>query len=240
MLLNNIHIILCETSHPGNIGATARAMKNMGLQQLVLVAPKQFPHKEALDRASGADDILENAKVVSSLHQAIADCQWVYGTSARERTFAWPQLTPKQVAEKVQQQISIDEKVAIIFGPEQSGLTNEDLQLCDYHLAIPANPEYSSLNLGQAVQIVTYEIYQAFLDNKDSLAPTLAAPEKATAQSIAQLLAQFERVAIDLDFMDPKNPKKLLPRVQRLLAKAQLETEEVNILRGFLKRVEGK
>lgn len=236
MLKNDIEIILCETSHPGNIGATARAMKNMALNRLVLVSPKQFPHSEAFDRASGADDILQQAKIVKTLKEALSESQWVYGASARGRALMWPVVSPKEMAEKVCIQHENPQKIAIVFGNEQSGLSNEDLQLCDYHVVIPANPLYSSLNLAQAVQVITYEIYQASLKEKESV--LLQQAPKATKENIAQLLSHFAQVAEKIDFMDPKNPKKLIPKMQKLLNKAQLEEEEVNILRGFFRHIE--
>lgn len=238
-----ISIVLCQTSHPGNIGASARAMKNMGLQQLVLVEPAMFPSALATERASGADDILSKAKVYPTLEAGIADCQWLFGTSARSRAFPWPQLTPFEAAAKIMALTAKQQSVGILFGPEQSGLSNDQLQHCDFHIAIPANPEYSSLNLGSAVQIISYEIYQAWLKLKTAAEKSVAmAPlsEKATQQELSGLLEHFAKVAIDIGFLDPKHPKKLLPRLRRLFVKAQLETEEVNLLRGFLKLVQGR
>jgi TrmH family RNA methyltransferase len=237
-MLHNIRIILCQPSHPGNIGATARAMKNMGLSRLTLVAPQLFPHVEAIQRASGADDILTNAKVVQTFEEAIADCQWLFGTSARSREFPWPQLTPFDGAQKVLSFAAIKQEVAIVFGTECSGLTNEQLQRCDYHLTIPTHPSYSSLNLGQAVQILSYEIYQHFLSFQEGV-PLLPNEiiDKASVSEVTGLLHHFEETAIKIGFMHPNHPKKLIPRLKRLFSKAQLEKEEVNILRGFLKLV---
>ncbi len=237
-----ISIVLCQTSHPGNIGASARAMKNMGLQQLVLVEPATFPSALATERASGADDILSKAKVYSTLEEGVADCQWLFGTSARSRAFPWPQLTPFEAAAKIMALTTQQQSVGILFGPEQSGLSNEQLQHCDFHIAIPANPEYSSLNLGSAVQIISYEIYQAWLKLKTDQEKTVSFQlgEKATQQELSGLLEHFSNVAIDIGFLDPKHPKKLLPRLRRLFVKAQLEKEEINLLRGFLKLVQGR
>lgn len=237
-MLQNIRIILCQPSHPGNIGATARAMKNMGLSRLTLVAPQSFPHVEAIQRASGADDILANAKVVQTFEEAIADCQWLFGTSARSREFPWPQLTPFDGAQKVLSFTAMKQEVAIVFGTECSGLTNEQLQRCDYHLTIPTHPSYSSLNLAQAVQILSYEIYQRYLLLSE--VPSSHQPvtiDKATMDEVTGLLQHFEEMAIKIGFMHPNHPKKLIPRLKRLFSKAQLEKEEVNILRGFLKLV---
>jgi len=231
-MLNSIQIVLVEPSHPGNIGAVARAMKNMGLCRLTLVLPEKFPHPEATARASGADDILRHAKVVSSLQEAIGACHWVYGTSARTREFPWPQLTP-DVAAKAILEKSNQQEIAIVFGPERAGLTNEALQACDFHIAILTNPEYSSLNLAQAVQVIAYELFK---QAQGEIVPQ-EAEDKATSEEVAGLLAHFEQAALALNFMDGNHPKKLMPKLRRLFAKAQLEKDEINILRGFLKQV---
>lgn len=239
-MLDKIRIILCQPSHPGNIGACARAMKNMGLTQLTLVRPEIFPHASATERASGADDVLVNAKVVQTLEEGIANCQWLFGTSARSREFPWPQMTPKQAAEKIISFTENQQEIGILFGTERSGLTNAQLQRCDFHLTIPTNPAYSSLNLSQAVQVVCYEIYQSWLTKnmQEASHPTEMLFEKATKEEIAGLLEHFEQTAVRIGFMDPRHPKKLLPRLKRLFSKAQLEKEEINILRGFLKLVQ--
>lgn len=239
-MLNHIRIILCQPSHPGNIGATARAMKNMGLCRLTLVAPELFPHVEAIKRASGADDILAHANVVQTFEEAISDCQWLFGTSARSREFPWPQLTPYEGAQKILSYTAVKQEVGIVFGTERSGLTNEQLQRCDYHLTIPTHPDYSSLNLAQAVQILSYEIYQRFLSLSEGTVTLQEADDainKATMDEVSGLLQHFEEMAIKIGFMHPNHPKKLIPRLKRLFSKAQLEKEEVNILRGFLKLV---
>jgi TrmH family RNA methyltransferase len=232
-MLNNLYIILCETSHPGNIGSAARAMKNMGLSHLRLVSPKHFPDPKADELASQAKDLLEKAEVFSSLEAAISDCHWVYGTSARTRVHPWPQATLKEAVPQILS-ASLTQKIAIIFGPERTGLPNEALARSDYHLTIPTHPEYPSLNLAQAVQLVCYELYQASL----SELPTDEMPEKATAEEVAGLVGHCKSVANALGFMDPQQPKKLMPRLQRLIAKSQLEKEEINILRGFLRLIQ--
>lgn len=236
-MLNKISIILCQTSHPGNIGSVARAMKNMGLSDLRLVAPLQFPHPKALELASGADDLLEQAQVFQTLEPALADCQWLYGTSARQRVHPWPQVTVKGAVPGIMQAIQNKQTVGILFGPERTGLSNEALQRCDFHLTIPSNPAYPSLNLAQAVQILTYEIYQ-MVEEKTHLTNVADLGEKATASEIAGLVEHCKRTAQSLGFMDPEHPKKLMPRLQRLIAKSQLEKEEINILRGFLRLIE--
>jgi tRNA (cytidine32/uridine32-2'-O)-methyltransferase len=239
-MLKNIQIILCEPSHPGNIGATARAMKNMGLSALTLVSPERYPDAEATSRASGADNILEHATVVTDLPAGIATCQWLFGTSARTREFPWPQMTPRQAASKIIELAQGNQKIGILFGPERAGLSNEALQHCDYHIAIPTHPDYPSLNLSQAVQILCYEIYCYAIELQTSLPlPTNNHNfDKATQEEMGGLLAHFEETAVKLGFMDPEHPKKLLPRLRRLFSKSQLEKDEVNILRGFLKQVQ--
>lgn len=237
-MLECISIILCQPSHPGNIGSVARAMKNMGLTQLYLVAPLQFPNPKANELASGADDVLENARVFQTLDEAVAECNWLYGTSARQRICPWPQATVKEAVPGILQAAQKGQKVGILFGPERTGLLNEDLQRCDYHMTIPAHPDYSSLNLAQAVQVISYEIFQASLSS-ESLIPAPFS-EKATAAEIAGLVQHCRDTALHLGFMDPEHPKKLMPRLQRLISKAQLEKEEINILRGFLRLVRPK
>ena len=161
-MLDQIRIVLIRTSHPGNIGSVARAMKTMGLKQLYLVSPEQFPHDKAREMASGASDILNQAKVVSSLTEAIGHCSLVVGSSARERTIPWPLLTPREMANEIKLE-SPDTKVAILFGREQSGLSNEELECCHLHVQIPADPAYSSLNIAAAVQVIAYELRLALL-----------------------------------------------------------------------------
>jgi tRNA (cytidine32/uridine32-2'-O)-methyltransferase len=235
-VLDKISIILCKTSHPGNIGSVARAMKNMGLTNLRLVAPLQFPHPKALELASGADDLLNRAQVFDTLEEALADCQWLYGTSSRQRVHPWPQVTVKEAVPGIMEAISNNQTIGILFGPERTGLSNEALQRCDFHLTIPSNPLYASLNLAQAVQILSYEIYQ-MTEEAHSMKPSDLS-EKATASEIAGLVEHCKKVALSLGFMDPTHPKKLMPRLQRLIAKSQLEKEEINILRGFLRLIE--
>ncbi|MBS0290715.1 MAG: RNA methyltransferase [Proteobacteria bacterium] len=237
-MLENIRIILCQPTHPGNIGSTARAMKNMGLSQLTLISPANYPDAQATSLASGADDILAKAIIVDTFEEAIQDCHWLFGTSARLREFPWPQLTPNLAAQKAITFSGQQQSVGIAFGTERSGLTNEALQRCDFHLSIPTHPAYPSLNLAQAVQVVTYEIYQAYLNLQPLMgSQVLSTFPKATTSDVAGLLNHFLQVAIKIGFMDPSHPKKLLPRLKRLFSKAQLEVEEINILRGFLKKV---
>ena len=166
-LLNSIKIVLVGTTHPGNIGAAARAMKNMGFRNLSLVKPKEFPSDVATYRSKAAKDILENALIFNNLEEAVVDCELVIGTSARDRKVPWPILSPKESAEEVSKSLKIH-KIAIVFGREDRGLTNEELGLCNYHVHIPTDPEYSSLNLSQAVQILVYEIRMAVLSDDEN------------------------------------------------------------------------
>jgi tRNA (cytidine32/uridine32-2'-O)-methyltransferase len=235
MSLDHIRIVLVNTSHPGNIGATARAMKNMGLKHLYLVAPDKFPSDEATVRSTGAVDILLNAVVVDDLLDAIGDCTMVYGTSARGRTLPWPLCTPKEFApDAVRHNL---EKVAIVFGRESSGLTNQELALCQKHIWIPTVPEFSSLNLSQAVQIVAYELHQALL-----VAETFQPPSRilATTSQVNGFLNHLIDEMIQSGFMDENRNAMLRKRLHRLFSRAQLEVEEVNILRGFLTSLEKK
>jgi tRNA (cytidine32/uridine32-2'-O)-methyltransferase len=233
VLLKKIRVVLVNPSHPGNIGAVARSMKNMGLTELCLVNPKNFPNHEASERASGAADILVNAKVFENTADAVKNCTYILATSSRERTLPWPKATPEQAADILHERVNEGE-CAILFGAERTGLVNEDLQLADKHLIIPANPEYTSLNLAQAVQIVSYEIWKKFTfseENNLSLNTTL----KASKQEFEGMISHFEEVLTALDIWDPSHPKKLMPKIRRLLTKAECETDEINILRGLLK-----
>lgn len=239
-MLDKIAVILHQTSHPANIGSVARAMKTMGLRRLRLVAPLQFPHAKATELASGADDLLAHATVYATLEEAVADCQWLYGTSARSRVCPWPQHTVKTAVAPLLEAVMAEQMVGIVFGPERTGLSNEALQQCDFHLTIPTHPDYPSLNIAQAVQIVCYEIYQATLSASNKHHFSLPQEEKATADDIRGLVQHCQYAAESLGFMDPEHPKKLMPRLQRLIAKAQLEKAEINILRGFLRMIEIK
>lgn len=239
-MLDQIKVVLCFTSHPGNIGAAARAMKTMGLSQLVLVSPKDFPCEEALVRSSGALDILDNAVVVDTVEEAIKDCRLVIGTSSRNRSLPWPLIEPREMAQ------IIDEKtqarpVAILFGRESVGLLNEELHLCNYHVNIPANPEYMSLNLASAVQIISYELRLKFLEENPLTDEDLEQKDSelvATSEQVEGLYQHLEQTMTDTEFFDPENPKLLAGRVRRLFAKSQLNQGEVNILRGFLSSIE--
>ncbi len=233
-MLANIKIVLVETSHPGNIGAVARAMKNMAVDNLCLVNPKVFPSADATARASGADDILANAKVYSNLPEAIADCQLVLGASARCRSISWPELTPRECAEKV----IIREpgnKVAIVFGRENSGLKNHELDLCHFLLRIPCNSEYSSLNIAAAVQVICYELFVAAGVQENSRVGDKGDIPLASAEQMESFYGHLHQALVDIGFMHPDQSKSIMRRLRRIYNRNQLDTKELDILRGILR-----
>jgi tRNA (cytidine32/uridine32-2'-O)-methyltransferase len=235
MKLSSIRIVLVATSHPGNIGSTARAMKTMGLNSLYLVTPKSFPDYKAKEMSAGADDILEHAVVTNTMEEALSGCQLILATSARPRDLSLPGLIPSSCAELVSEQ-SATTQVAIVFGREHAGLTNEELLKCHYHIHIPSNPEYSSLNLAQAVQIVAYELRMKLLSPKAEVA--LRVDEYATADEIEQFYDHLKEVFIEIQFLKAANPRRLMQRVRRLFNRVNLEKMEVSILRGMLSQVQ--
>lgn len=246
-MLANIRIVLVETSHPGNIGAAARAMKNMCLDQLYLVSPDNFPCAEATARASGADDVLGKATVCASLSEALADCRLVVGASARLRSLNWPQLEPRECAAKVME-VAGQAPVAVVFGQEQSGLSNQEMEQCQYLVHIPTNSKYSSLNLAAAVQVLAYEIYQAsrsvpVSDARDDKQDSQQAEQDsldddkhlpASAGEMAMFHQHLEQTLQEIGFLNPKQPKLLMRRLKRLFYRAGPDQTEVNILRGIL------
>jgi tRNA (cytidine32/uridine32-2'-O)-methyltransferase len=234
--MENIRIVLVETSHGGNIGAVARAMKNMCLDDLSLVAPKQFPTDECMARASGADDILHEASVHQTLDAAVADCTMVVGASARLRSVSWPQLDPRECAGLVMQHTA-QGKVALVFGRERTGLTNAELERCNYLVNIPANPEYSSLNLGMAVQVIAYELMMQSQQDRQ-VAP--AVRELATAKDMQGLFIHLEQALEDIGFLDPRKSDKLMRRLKRLFYRAEPDLDEIKILRGILSAAQGR
>jgi tRNA (cytidine32/uridine32-2'-O)-methyltransferase len=239
-ICQNIQVILVNPSHPGNMGAVARAMKNMGLTQLVIVAPQRdVLDSEARARAAGALDILRQATVTASFDQAIAQCGLVIGASARLRTIPWPAVDPHQCAQRVVQ-TALTQKVALVFGREDTGLTNEELDKCHWHVHIPANPEYSSLNLGAAVQVITYEIRMAMLALQGPILQVPADHPLATAADLEGLYAHLESTLKQIGFYDPTNPRQLFRRLRRLFNRSQLDKMEMNILRGILAAVDDK
>ena len=236
-MLGDIRIVLVQTSHPGNIGAAARAMKNMCLEQLVLVQPAQFPSAEATARASGADDLLARARCCDSLGEAVADCGFVIGASARLRSLPWPELDPRACAERALTE-SADAPVALVFGREQSGLTNEELERCHALVHIPSNPDYSSLNLAQAVQVITYELHMAHLAGQWTGSPPEFPP--CTGEAMERFYMHLEQTLIELEFLDPAKPGQLMRRLRRLFQRARPDTNEMNILRGILGAAQDK
>lgn len=247
-MLDRIRIVMIETSHPGNIGAAARAMKTMGLSDLRLVSPKEFPCAEATARASGAAEILENAQVCDSVGEALADAELVIGTSARQRRIPWPSVTARQLAEKVAGEDNI--KVAILFGREDRGLTNEELQRCHLHVSIPANSEYGVLNVASAVQLIAYELRMAIVGDEierpdaRSRRHTMVLPElvwdepPASSEDVERMLEHLQRVSIRAGFLNPDNPAQVVTRLRRLFMRARPDKMEVSILRGVLSGVE--
>ena len=235
MNLHSTRIVLVNTTHPGNIGAAARAMKNMGLSQLCLVEPRTFPADEAKWRAAGAADILEQAVVVASLEEAIADCQFVVGTSARGRRIPWPTLDPRRCAEQIEQARLSGTRTAVVFGREDRGLTNEELQLCNLHLHIPSHEDYTSLNLAMAVQIVGYEL--RMLQLREELPADAQAEWDApmcTVENLERYYEHLEQTLAEIGFLDPAAPRQLMSRLRRLYGRIRLDEMELNILRGIL------
>lgn len=232
--LRNIRIVLVETTHPGNIGSVARAMKNMGLSQLVLLNPRCAIDSEANALASGASDILYNARTVGSFQEAVADCGLVIGTSARNRTLAWPEMTPRTCAEQAIKEV-VDYPVSIIFGREKNGLTNEELQLCHYHLMIPANPEHPSLNLAQAVQIITYEVRQAALSTSVGVSDSASYP---LSESLEQFYLHLESTFQMTGFIGKSHPGQVMQKLRLLFTRARPTVHELNILRGMLASIQ--
>ena len=236
-LLNSIKVVLVGTTHPGNIGATARAMKNMGIVNMALVEPKEFPSDIATYRSKAAKDVLENAEVFDTLKMAISDCELVIGTSARERKVPWPILNPKDASQEVSRG-SLNNKVAVVFGREDRGLTNEELGLCNIHVHIPADPEYSSLNLSQAVQIMVYEIRSAILENEGNEGNWDV--EFADNDQTERLISHMDELMQEVDFYEIDNPRKLLLRVRRFFKRSRLDVMEVNIFRGLFAAIQKK
>lgn len=244
-MLERIRIVLIGTSHPGNIGGTARAMHNMGLTDLALVAPRcEVLTADSVSRASGADHLVHGARVVETLEAAVADCTLVVGASARSRTLPWPMISPRQLGERLPAELAAPEaRIALVFGREDSGLSNAELQRCHAHVHIPANPEFSSLNLATAVQVLAYECRLAWLDQQqdDDALPPMGMTETAPPASHADLeryFAHLERTLIAIGFHDPATPRQLMARLRRLMMRARPDSMEVNILRGILSATE--
>jgi len=230
-MLGGIRVILSNTSHPGNIGAAARAMKTMGLTQLVLLEPKRFPDAEATARASGADDVLASARLETSIDAALAGCRLVIGASARSRSIPCPVIDPGECARKLYAE-SLQGEVAILFGCEQSGLSNAEIDRCHFLVQIPTNPDYGSLNLAAAVQIICYEIMVAHLAQKED--GREVQQSVVSVDEMERFYAHLEHVLVELEFLDPRNPRHLMRRLRRLFNRARPDNNEMNILRGIL------
>jgi tRNA (cytidine32/uridine32-2'-O)-methyltransferase len=230
----DIRIVLLQTSHPGNIGAVARAMKNMCLRDLWLVAPRRFPDAEATARASGADDVLAGARVCASLDEALAGCRLVIGTSARRRTVEWPLLDPRQCAGTALA-AAREGPVALLFGRENSGLSNEELDRCRYLVHIPSNPDYNSLNLAMAVQVLAYEMLMA----SGELRADVPERHPATADRFEGMMNHLAETLHDIRYADVRHSPKLMRRLRRLFLRAEPDDDEVNILRGILSAAQG-
>lgn len=229
--LHNIRLVLVAPSHPGNIGAVARAMKTMALNKLTLVNPKQFPSAECTVRASGADDLLANASICDSVEQAVHDCHLVIGSSARRRCVAWPELNPQQTAVKLLAAAS-QGPVALLLGREATGLSNQELDYCHAVAYIPSDPEFSSLNLAAAAQIFAYEIRMAYLSTNIPIdtKPRIPAPQQEMELMFEHLTATIKAI----DYADPAQSHKLMRRLRRLFYRAQPDRIEINMLRGLL------
>ena len=251
MINNNIRTILVRTSHPGNIGATARALKTMGLTQLCLVSPQQFPHPDATARAAGGVDVLENTTVAQTLAEALADAELVMATTSRHRTIARPVLTPRIAAQQIIQEAA-HRKVAILFGSEQHGLTNTELELSHYQITIPSAPDYGVLNLASAVQIMAYEIHLAMIEHDGISTIIEQSDASATYEqtsipgspnetddlaNIALMESFYQHLAIvvqELGILNPQRPRQLMQRMRLLFNRARPDKTELNILRGIL------
>lgn len=242
-MLSKIRIVLVGTTHPGNIGAVARAMKNMGLSRLVLVRPKIFPSAEATSRAAGADDILYRAMRCDSLEEAVADCGIVIGTSARSRTISSEVRSPHECAMLIAEQHP-DTEAAVVFGREHAGLTNTELDLCGYWMTIPCNPDFSSLNLAAAVQVVGYEFFNAFNPGVLRARASRDSPEtfnkdsRATSAQVESFYKHLYEVMVCVGFVHPDKSRSVMRRLRRLFNRAHLENREIDILRGILSAIQ--
>ena len=244
-MFSNIRIVLVNTSLSANIGSAARAMKTMGLRQLVLVDPRIFPSSEATALAAGASDVLANAKVVATLEEAIADCSLAIGASARSRTIPWPLLDARETGELARIE-SERHPVAIVFGREDRGLTNEELHLCQYHVSIPSDEEYGVLNVASAVQVIAYEVRMAHLLAEkgvvnDRAMPISHAPwdeDLVPNSEMEQFFSHFEAALVDSGFFNPANPRQMPARIRRMFGRLRLDRLEYNLWRGIFSRIQ--
>jgi tRNA/rRNA methyltransferase len=233
-IFDNIRIVLCQTSHPGNIGSTARAMKTMGFKHLYLVNPDKYPNEQATAMAAGADDVLDNAIVTQTLSEALVGCGFAIGMSARKRYLSHETVNAREAALQANS-YAASQPVAFVFGTEMSGLTNAELDCCQLLAMIPANPEYSSLNLAMAVQLACYELRMTTLGAISADKLDVASSEPlATNDELERFYAHLEETLLKIGYLNPNAPKKLFERMRRLYSRARLEKEEVNLLRGVL------
>ncbi|WP_185840569.1 tRNA (cytosine(32)/uridine(32)-2'-O)-methyltransferase TrmJ [Vibrio cholerae] len=236
-MLERVKVVLVGTTHSGNIGSAARAMKVMGLSQMVLVDPQCQVDAQAIALAAGASEIALNAQIYPTLEAAVADCGLVVGTSARSRTLEWPMLEPRECGEKLISEAN-QHSVAMVFGRERTGLTNDELQLCHYHVCVPANPEYSSLNLAMAVQLLSYEVRMAYLALQQSSQSSTLQEEYPHHQELERFYAHLEQVIMQTEFISAQQPGQVMNKLRRMFTRARPEAQEINILRGILTSVQ--
>lgn len=249
--LSHVRIVMVNTTLPANIGSALRAMKTMGLSKLVLVAPKTYPHPDIDALAAGATDLIEQIEIVETLADAIKDCHLVFGTSARSRTIPWPLLDARPAAEKsISAVVNNQQDVAVVFGREDRGLTNEELAMANYHVTIPVNTDYGVLNVAQAIQVICYEMRMATLaavENSEDEAATMPVTDTesmqwdeplVTHEQMEQFYPHIEKMLAEIEFLDPKNPRLLPLRLRRLFGRIQLDRMEYHLLRGIFSRVQ--
>ncbi len=237
MMLERVKVVLVGTTHSGNIGSAARAMKVMGLSQMVLVDPQCQVDAQAIALAAGASEIALNAQIYPTLEAAVADCGLVVGTSARSRTLEWPMLEPRECGEKLISEAN-QHSVAMVFGRERTGLTNDERQLGHYHVCVPANPEYSSLNLAMAVQLLSYEVRMAYLALQQSSQSSTLQEEYPRHQELERFYAHLEQVIMQTEFISAQQPGQVMNKLRRMFTRARPEAQEINILRGILTSVQ--
>lgn len=249
--LSHVRIVMVNTTLPANIGSALRAMKTMGLSKLVLVAPKTYPHPDIDALAAGATDLIDQIQIVETLEEAIADCHLVFGTSARSRTIPWPLLDARPAADKsMQAVIKEQQEIAVIFGREDRGLTNEELAMANYHVTIPVNTDYGVLNVAQAIQIICYEMRMAttaLMEQVEDPQAVMRVTDEdsmhwdeplVTHQQMEQFYPHFEKMLHEIEFLDPENPRLLPLRLRRLFGRIQLDRMEYHLLRGIFSRVQ--
>ncbi len=249
--LSHVRIVMVNTTLPANIGSALRAMKTMGLSKLVLVAPKTYPHPDIDALAAGATDLIEQIEIVETLADAIKDCHLVFGTSARSRTIPWPLLDARPAAEKsISAVVNDQQEVAVVFGREDRGLTNEELAMANYHVTIPVNTDYGVLNVAQAIQVICYEMRMvtlAVVESAEDKAATMPVTDTesmqwdeplVTHEQMEQFYPHIEKMLAEIEFLDPKNPRLLPLRLRRLFGRIQLDRMEYHLLRGIFSRVQ--